>query len=290
MALKLFTSILGRFKKDCLKSQNYEDLLAMTVAPLPENEKERLEALREYFILDTLPEKDFDDITKLASDICGLPISTITLIDPNRQWFKSNHGLTDSETPRDLAFCAHAINKPDEIMIVPDSRMDKRFFDNPLVTGAPNVIFYAGIPLTNPDGFTLGTLCVIDNKPRVLNEKQYEALKTLASMVVKLLELRKKNLQLEESQQKLRTINKELEKFAFVVSHDMKSPLSNIMALTSLFKRDHAATVDAGGIEILNHLAKSADKLRYLSTICFTIIETISYRQNQKRKLNCMHS
>lgn len=234
----------------------------MTVPRVPDNEQERIRALNEYSILDTLPEKDFDDITKLASEICQLPISTITLIDSKRQWFKSNLGLTDSETPREFAFCAHAINNPAEIMVVPDSRKDIRFADNPYVTGTPHVIFYAGVPLTNPEGYTLGTLCVIDNKPRELTAQQYTALQVLANMVVKLFELRRKNIQLEQAQEKLRRTNRELEKFAAIVSHDIKSPLSNIMALTSIFKRDYAKSIDNAGIEVIDYIAKSADKLR----------------------------
>ena len=128
----------------------------MKIPITPDNEIERLQALREYSILDTLPEQDFEDITKIASEICQTPISLITLIDSNRQWFKSNHGLNVRETARDYAFCAHAINTPDRILIVKDSREDNRFVDNPLVTGYPNVIFYAGVPLINPEGFSLG--------------------------------------------------------------------------------------------------------------------------------------
>jgi PAS domain S-box-containing protein len=168
------------------------------------NEAARIAALREYSVLDTLPEKDFDDITLIASQICGTPISLITLVDSGRQWFKSRVGLDTPETPRDLAFCAHAINKPHEMMVIPDSREDERFADNPLVTGAPEVIFYAGVPLINPDGFALGTLCIIDNKPKELNEQQKTALKSLSSYVVNLLELRRKNLALAATKYELR--------------------------------------------------------------------------------------
>lgn len=167
---------------------------------IPHNEAKRIEALHEYSILDTLPEKDFDDITKLAAHICGTPISTITLIDSTRQWFKSNYGLTSREGSRDFAFCAHAINQPDEVFIVPDSREDERFADNPLVTGDPHVIFYAGVPLVNPDGFALGTICIIDTKPGKLSNEQKDALKAISNQVVQLLELRKKNLELDERQ------------------------------------------------------------------------------------------
>jgi len=236
----------------------------MKIGKVPDNESERLKALKEYSILDSLPEQDFEDITRIASEICQTPISLITLIDTNRQWFKSNRGLNVTETPRDYAFCAHAINTPKSILTVNDSRKDERFFDNPLVTGYPNVIFYAGIPLINPEGFSLGTLCVIDNKPRELTETQLDSLRALSNQVVKLFEFRKTNAMLLESQKEIQTRNAELEQFAYVVSHDIKSPLNNIIALTTILKEEQKEKMDETGGQVITHIANSSHRLKNL--------------------------
>ncbi|MBM3430022.1 MAG: PAS domain S-box protein, partial [Bacteroidetes bacterium] len=170
----------------------------MQAASFPSNENDRINALNRYQILDTLSEEEYNALTRLAAQICGTKIALISIIDENRQWFKSKVGLDVSETPRDLAFCAHAINTPNEPFIIEDARLDDRFKDNPLVTGDPNVIFYAGIPLVNQDDFPLGTLCVIDDNPKTLTTEQLDGLKTLSKSVMNLLELRRKNASLEK--------------------------------------------------------------------------------------------
>ncbi|HYN14666.1 MAG TPA: sigma 54-interacting transcriptional regulator, partial [Terriglobales bacterium] len=159
-------------------------------APVPENEQARLNALRRYGILDTRPEAAFDRVAELAASICAAPIALVSLIDSERQWLKAKVGLTLSDTPRDVAFCAHAIVERD-LLVVPDASADERFAANPLVTAPPKIRFYAGAPLITPDGFAVGTLCVLDHVPRQLSDQQQQALRVLSSQVVAQLELRK---------------------------------------------------------------------------------------------------
>lgn len=160
-------------------------------------EPQRLALLRSYQILDTLPEAVFDDLTKLAAHICDVPMATISLIDQDRQWFKSPIGLGATETAREVSFCGHAI-LGNGLMEIPDTHQDKRFADNPLVTEGPRIRFYAGTPLTDVSGLPLGTLCVIDSKPRSLSVEQREALNALGRLVVHQLEIRKTNLGLQD--------------------------------------------------------------------------------------------
>ena len=183
--------------------------------PLPSGEADRLAALHAYKVLDTLPETQYDGITRLAAAICGTPMASVTLVDDHRQWFKSRFGLKASETPRDISFCGHAISTRD-VMIVADAAADPRFRNNPLVTGDPHIRFYAGVPLTDPDGHCLGTLCVIDRVPRELTASQREALTLLSGQVMVLLESRRQVARLKQAQASLA---REEERFRAFMDH-----------------------------------------------------------------------
>lgn len=243
----------------------------MKSAVIPENEEERLKILNSYKILDTLPEDDYDAIAKIASGICNTPIALISLIDKERQWFKSTYGLKESETPRNIAFCAHSILNPAELFIVNDATKDERFFDNPLTTEKPNVIFYAGAPLNTSEGFPLGTLCVIDNKPNTLNDNQKESLKLLANQVVGLLELRKKNEELKDVNTKVTQLNEQLNNFAFRLTHDLKSPISGVNFLLSVLKEDHAKLFE--NTEAESYIDLITKRMVYMSTLINEILE-----------------
>jgi GAF domain-containing protein len=186
-------------------------------APILQSEKKRLKVLWQYEVLDTVPEEVFDDLTELAARICEAPIALISLVDEQRQWFKSKIGTDVNETSREFSFCAFAITQPG-LFIVPDATLDERFARNPLVTSEPKIRFYAGAPLITPDGHALGTLCVIDKVPRELRLEQKQALTILAHHVVSQLELRRRSRELGEVRDETARLKDELDKARAEVS------------------------------------------------------------------------
>jgi signal transduction histidine kinase len=233
----------------------------MPISPLPVNEDNRLLALESYDILDTGEEKDFDDLTSLASAICQIPIALITFINEDRQWFKSHHGTDFTENSRALSFCTHAIASNEEITIVPNATLDERFADNPMVTGPTKITFYAGVPLINEDGFALGTLCVFDQQQRVLSRDQIIALKILAKQVVDKIELKRKVLKLERVNQELLNSNVLIQKFASMAAHDIKNPLSSILLTSQALKTRHEKTQDEASLRLVNVNINAAKNL-----------------------------
>ena len=209
----------------------------MKIPPIPMNEEARMQKLLSYGILDTLPEQEFEDIVQLASDICQAPISLITLLDGQRQWFKAKRGVSFSETERNVAFCSYTILE-EAPLVVNNALEDERFKENPLVTDESEIRFYAGVPLTTPEGFALGSLCVLDTQPRELSEKQIFALQTLAKQVVTNLELRLKVQEVEAQKKALEEVNDFQKKLFSIISHDLRSPLVNIEQLFEISQEE----------------------------------------------------
>ena len=224
-----------------------------------QHEAARLTALKSYNILDTAEEKDFDDLTTLASAICQTPVAFISLIDDKRQWFKSRKGIIEKETPIESSFCRHAINAGNDIMIVENATVDARFIGNPLVDGERGIVFYAGVPLINKDGFALGSLCVVDQTQKKLTEEQITALKIIAKQVVDKLELRRSALELEKLHQELIDSNLFIQRFAAMAAHDIKTPMSSIL-LSAQSMRVRVQKFNDDGLEKLLDLNINATK------------------------------
>ena len=215
----------------------------MPSAPIPEDEASRLATLHGYSILDTMPEREFEDLTALATFICGTPTSLISLVDKDRQWFKSKVGLAVDQTGRTDSFCAYTLSGPDSL-IVEDTLLDPRFADNALVLGAPHIRFYAGAPLIAPNGHVLGTVCVIDTEPRVLSEAQIAALEALARQVMALLESRMRLMDNEKAAAALIQSEKlaAVGRLASSMAHEINNPLE---ALTNLLYLSRQQATDA---------------------------------------------
>jgi signal transduction histidine kinase len=240
-------------------------------APLPDNEINRLAALYALDVLDSDAEKDFDDIVALAASVCGVPMSLVSLIDADRQWFKARIGTDLTETHRDLSFCAHAILGKD-LLVVPDARRDARFADNPAVGADGGVRFYAGAPLVTTDGYAVGTLCVVDSEPRRLAVEQLQALRALSRQVTSQLELRRYAVALANTTARLQELERRKDDLAGLVGGELKAPLRLIASyldglghtgyhdreLADLVGRATAAHV-RGFSELIRHLMEMAD-------------------------------
>lgn len=238
----------------------------MINADKPTNELERLEALVRYEILDTDPEKDYDNIAKIAAHVCDVPVALVSFIDATRKWHKAAVGIEAKEMSREIAVCAHTIVNDEEIMIVEDTRKDIRFIDSPATQGNTPTIFYAGVKLIDSDGFVLGTICVVDHKPNMISDNQAEILISLANQVTKLLEHRRNNIILNKIKQHLKMQYEELEKFTYAVAHDINSPISSMIAFAQLLEEQ--PHLDAESKSYASQMINSGYKLSdYVSNI-----------------------
>ena len=229
-------------------------------------------SLHRYRILDTLPEQAYDDIVQLASAICGTPIATVTLVDSERQWFKASVGLDERETARDVAFCDHAIRQPDEILVVSNAALDPRFAANPLVTGGPEIRFYAGMPLVGADGEALGTVCVIDRKPRELSAEQLDGLRALARQVVALLELRRLNLDMQRMVAERELLNTSLASY-------QRELEDNNRALTIEASHDHlTGLINRSGLNRLKAEAR-AGRVRFSGPYAVAVLDVDHFKR-----------
>jgi signal transduction histidine kinase len=208
----------------------------MIIAPIPANDDQRIEELYRYEILDTPYEEEFDDIVKLASRICNTPISLITLVEKSRQWFKAKIGIDSSETSRDVSFCSHSLDMHTDLLMVEDATQDERFHDNPFVVEDPKIKFYAGVPLVSSNGYKLGTLCVINSIPQLLTAEQSFALKVLADQVMKMLELRIRNKQLQNAHKRQLQQSELHNKIISIIAHDVRNPVASIKNIMDLAK------------------------------------------------------
>jgi signal transduction histidine kinase len=245
-------------------------------APVPLHDAVRVETLRSYAILDTPPERAYDDVTVLASFICETPFATITLVDSDRQWFKSEVGLGTNQTGRSDGFCACAILQP-ETMIVEDTLVDPRFCDNPFVLGAPRIRFYAGAPLIAPNGHVLGTVCVFDTRPRILNPAQLNALEALARQVMAQLELRLKLIESEQAAIAIKTTEKlaAVGRLASSIAHEINNPLEALTNLLYLVKQDTTLS------PVSRQYLETADKeLAHISQVAS---QTLRFHQQSTR-------
>ncbi|MBZ9627297.1 GAF domain-containing sensor histidine kinase [Psychroflexus sp. CAK1W] len=233
----------------------------MTKPPIPNNEAERLKELHSLRLIEGLPDEDLDLITKLASDICETKISLVTLIDSKTQFFKSKHGLEIDKTSRDVAFCGHAINSPEKMLIVNDAKEDERFKDNPLVTSDPNIAFYAGMPISTKQGSALGTLCVLDSKPKVLSTSQINALKSLTKLVERLFESRRKSLELEKVYTQMQLHKSQSEEIAYSIAHDLKNPLDSIQGFLELLQQDAGTSLGDEAQQYIEYAQQSTEKM-----------------------------
>ncbi len=257
----------------------------MITAPNYVNEEERLKTLRSYKILDTPNEVQYDSLTQIAAEICETPISFINFVDKDRVWSKSNYGLEVTEAPRADTFCTHVIDFKNGAFVIPDANKDNRFKNNPFVLNFPNIVFYASYPITNKKGIAIGNLCVVDTIPRELTKTQLNLIKVLANQAMNLLECHKNRRIKKELEEK----NIELEKFAYVAAHDLKSPLNNIYSLSCILADMYTDKLGKEGVTIVNHIISSSNNLKKLINDVLDYSKDASILKNSCSDINILN-
>ena len=235
----------------------------MKEAAKPDDEEERLNALYSYHILDTSADSAFNELVDLIAEICQVPIALISLVDESRQWFKAEVGLGIPQTERSISLCAHAILE-DDLFIVRDTLKDERFFDNPLVTSYPNIRFYAGAPLITEDGYGLGTLCVIDKKPRELTSIQKKAICVLRRHVLNLLKLRQQNIE-------LKALSEQLDAFNASAAHDLIAPTRRVAGFAQVLMEEYSEQLDSNAKDLVARMKDSASDMKDLVNSLFDL-------------------
>lgn len=232
----------------------------MQEAAKPPNEDARIRKLDSYRILDTPSEAAFDRITRIVADTIGVPMSLMSLVDRDRQWFKSHHGIDVDQTDRSIAFCSHAILGND-VFEIPDAKQDPRFADNPLVVGAPNIRFYAGAPLKTPDGLNMGTLCVVDSEPRTLTETERHLLSDLAILAVDQMELRVALRQAVGDLDESERMQRQKDDFIASVTHELRTPLTAIRGSLGLLQGGAAGELQSRAADLVTIANRNVDNL-----------------------------
>ena len=254
---------------------------------IPPNEAQRLKELEAYQLIGTAEDEDFDFITSMAAQITNSKISLVSFVLEDMQWFLSHYGLMAREASREYSFCGHAINKPEEVLIVEDARKDGRFWDNPNTTGDPYVIFYAGVPLVTPNGLPLGTLCVVDDRPKSLSANQIDQLKKLAKQTLNLLQLRRNQLELNKTNEELKKnielvkiTNNELKTFSYTVAHDLRAPLRAMNGYAEMLIRNYGEILDQEAKRVINNITQNASRMGRL------IDDLLSFSRLGREELN----
>ena len=212
--------------------------------PIPENEIQRLESLLSYDIMDTPPEREYDDIANLTAAVCETPIGMVSFINEDRKWYKAKVGTDSTEMKREVAICAHTIMNPGDALVIEDTMKDPRFAGTPITQGPKPIIFYAGVPLVNSEGYALGTLCAIDHRPRQISDEKIALLKALGRQVMHLMELRRNNLVLNQIKDQQKIEYEKLTQFSYSLVHDLRSPMSVILSLSDLLQSEEDFSSD----------------------------------------------